>query len=210
MEEKILIEGTPFNVRTFYKVVSIILASLVGLSIVFTLFDCIYTTKEYYYKSAKTWTTYADFDKEDYDKTRKKNGKTQYFYEEIDAWSTKKIDGGDYTKTRSVTKFTADAFLIEGILTVAVGGASWLLLFLFYRLWLKLKLVITDKRVYGYTTFGRRVDLPMDSITAIGINLFKTIIISTPSGSIRFSFIKNRDEMYEMLGQQLIARQSKV
>lgn len=37
----------------------------------------------------------------------------------------------------------------------------------------KVELAITDKRVYGCASFGRRVELPLDSVTAIGTSFMK-------------------------------------
>ena len=72
----------------------------------------------------------------------------------------------------------------------------------------KVELAITNKRVYGRASFGRRVDLPLDSITAIGMSFMKGIAITTASGSVKFGCIKNRDEIYEVVGKLLMARQT--
>ena len=50
----------------------------------------------------------------------------------------------------------------------------------------KVELAITSKRVYGRASFGCRVDLPLDSVTAIGTSFMKGIAITTASGSIKF------------------------
>lgn len=75
-------------------------------------------------------------------------------------------------------------------------------------LWLKsYELTITDKRAYGHAAFGRRVDLPVDSITAIGFGWLKSIKITTASGKISFLLIKNRDEMYDTISKLIVERQ---
>lgn len=71
------------------------------------------------------------------------------------------------------------------------------------------ELVISDKRVYGKTSFGKRVDLPLDSISAVGIIGKKNIAISTASGKIAFKGIKNRDAIHKELNNLLIERQNK-
>ncbi len=77
-------------------------------------------------------------------------------------------------------------------------------------LWLKsYELTITEKRAFGFAAFGRRVDLPIDSITAIGLGWLKSIKITTASGKISFKLIKNRDEMYETISKLIVERQSK-
>ena len=69
------------------------------------------------------------------------------------------------------------------------------------------KLTVTDTRIFGKTSFGRRVDLPIDSISAIGTSAFKGIAVATSSGKIKFGFIKNRDEIHKVISNLLIERQ---
>ena len=58
------------------------------------------------------------------------------------------------------------------LITLIVGAICYF--------WLrKMKLVVSDKRVYGQAAFGRQVDLPLDSITAIGKGAIKGIAITT-------------------------------
>lgn len=70
-------------------------------------------------------------------------------------------------------------------------------------------LTITDKRIYGKTWFGKRVDLPVDSISATSsIALFKGVSVATSSGKISFLLIKNANEVYTELNNLVINRQS--
>ena len=76
--------------------------------------------------------------------------------------------------------------------------------------WLsKIELIITDRRAYGKTVFGKRVDLPIDSISAVGSKWPKGIAVATSSGRIGFLMIKNRDEIHKCVSDLLIERQSK-
>lgn len=69
---------------------------------------------------------------------------------------------------------------------------------------------ITDKRVYGKAAFGRRVDLPMDFISAVAtIPFWKGISVSTASGLIKFLYIENSDQIYSELSNLLIERQNR-
>ena len=71
------------------------------------------------------------------------------------------------------------------------------------------ELTITDKRIYGTIAFGKRVDLPVDSVSATAtITLFKGISVSTSSGSISFLVIKNSNEIYEVINKLIIERQN--
>jgi hypothetical protein len=71
------------------------------------------------------------------------------------------------------------------------------------------KLTVTDKRIYGRAVFGKRVDLPLDSISAVGIGLLNSITVATSSGRISFFAIKNRDEIHAVISELLVDRQSK-
>ena len=68
-------------------------------------------------------------------------------------------------------------------------------------------LTITNNRVLGRTPFGKQVDLPIDSISALAKGFCNTICISTSSGSVRFSGITNRDAVYDAVNQLLFSRQ---
>ena len=71
-------------------------------------------------------------------------------------------------------------------------------------------LTVTNKRIYGKTWFGKRVDLPVDSVSAIGtIALFKGISVATSSGKISFLLIKNSNEVYQELKKLIVDRQEK-
>ena len=76
--------------------------------------------------------------------------------------------------------------------------------------WLKsYKLTVTDKRVYGNTSWGKQVDLPIDSISAVASSSLKGIAVATSSGRIVFNLIKNRDEVHSAISKLIIDRQSK-
>ena len=72
------------------------------------------------------------------------------------------------------------------------------------------ELHVTDKRVYGKGAFGKRVDIPIDSISSVGkIGWLKGVIVSSSSGSIRFRYLANADEIHSDLSDLIIARQGK-
>ncbi len=75
--------------------------------------------------------------------------------------------------------------------------------------WLKsYKLTVTDKRVYGNTSWGKQVDLPVDSVSAVASTRLKGIAVATSSGRIAFNLIKNRDEVRDAISNLLIERQA--
>ena len=59
----------------------------------------------------------------------------------------------------------------------------------------KVQITVTDKRVYGIDVASKRVDLPFDSITAVGTSVFSGLAVSTASGAAKprsFSSIRGR------------------
>ena len=77
-----------------------------------------------------------------------------------------------------------------------------------YLAHMRCEIVVTDKRVYGKARFGKRVDLPLDSVSAIGTGLFKTVAVATSSGKIKFMLLENLDDVYKTLNDLLLHRQS--
>ena len=115
-----------------------------------------------------------------------------------------------YSYTYSTSNYIGEMFSMYGVLSfLGVVAAFFLIGYIFYKATSKVSLTITDKRVCGTAVFGKRVDLPLDSISAIGVGVFKKITVSTPSGVISFPMIENRDEIHKALSDLLIARQEK-
>lgn len=73
--------------------------------------------------------------------------------------------------------------------------------------WSKSNFTVTSTRVYGIASFGKRVDLPLDSISAVGISFLKGIDVGTSSGQIHFKCITNNEEIHSILSKLLIERQ---
>ena len=82
-------------------------------------------------------------------------------------------------------------------------------LVVFYFYFTKMELVVTNRRIYGKAGFGKQVDLPVDSISSVGLGIVNNIIIATSSGKIRFWFINNRSEIHKVVTDLLIERQQK-
>lgn len=80
---------------------------------------------------------------------------------------------------------------------------------IFYFSSSKVNLTVTNKRVYGTAIFGKRVDLPLDMISAVSTSFFKGIGVSTASGVIRFFMIKNNLDIHKSISDLLIKRQDK-
>ena len=80
---------------------------------------------------------------------------------------------------------------------------------LFYFAVSKMSITVTDKRVYGTAIFGKRVDIPLDKISAVGTSIFKGIAVTSSSGAIKFTMISNNVEIHSEISKLLLARQEK-
>ena len=71
-------------------------------------------------------------------------------------------------------------------------------------------IVVTDKRISGRDAFGRRVDLPLDSVTSVATTSFFTngISVSTASGKITFLYLARKDRIASKIRRLLIDRQN--
>ena len=119
----------------------------------------------------------------------------------------------EYVVERYGSIFVYAFDLASGYLYVIIGliVATIILVigFIAYLCFSNIELTVTDKRVYGKINFGRRVDLPIDKISAVAFSWPKAISIATSSGKITFAEIINRDEIYECINNLLIERQNK-
>ena len=98
---------------------------------------------------------------------------------------------------------------LNEIMPIIIGTiiVAAVIIVVFNLLYKKIQLVVTDKKVYGRVFWGKRVDLPIDSISAVGTSVFKSIAIATSAGKIKFLAIANRDEIHNKISELLINRQ---
>ena len=78
-----------------------------------------------------------------------------------------------------------------------------------YVRWKKIELTVTTKRVYGKVAGGRRVDIPLDSISATATRGKHVIAVTSASGAIRFGWLANRDEIHSAISALLVDRQDR-
>lgn len=97
---------------------------------------------------------------------------------------------------------------IVGVLTYLgfLTSIAGLLYMIAYR---AVSITVTDKRVYGTAAWGKRVDLPLDKISAVATSFGHGIAVATSSGSIRFKAIANNEEVHAAISKLLIERQEK-
>ena len=92
-----------------------------------------------------------------------------------------------------------------------LGGFLALIAFLIIVFGKNSQICITDKRVYGKTLLGKRIDLPLDSISSVSLTnpLLSGISFSSNSGKISFYLISNKENAHEIISNLIINRQRK-
>lgn len=79
-----------------------------------------------------------------------------------------------------------------------------------FILWLSIKdncITVTNKRVYGVTKWSKRVDLPLNQISAVATGSLKGIAVGTSSGKIVFKAIENYIDVHKEITSLLAAKQ---
>ena len=79
-----------------------------------------------------------------------------------------------------------------------------------FILWLSIKgncITVTNKRVYGVTAWNKRVDLPLNQISAVSTSWLKGIAVGTSSGRIVFKAIENYIDVHKEITSLLAAKQ---
>lgn len=95
------------------------------------------------------------------------------------------------------------AVTIIGVVFIVVSIA----LYLYSR---KCEICVTEKRVFGKAVFGKRVDIPVDSISAVStIGILKGISVASSAGAIKFLYLANVDEVHNALSRLIVERQEK-
>lgn len=93
------------------------------------------------------------------------------------------------------------------IILVSAGGGLVLVSLLLYAWLHSFSITVSNKRIFGNAAFGKRVELPVDSVSAVATSWLKGIAVATSSGRIAFMLIKNRDEIHQAISDLLIQRQ---
>lgn len=77
-----------------------------------------------------------------------------------------------------------------------------------YRNWSKVEITVTNLRVFGVDTKGKRVDLPLDKISSVAIlSSGDGVAVSTASGAVEFRMIENCADVRRVIAELLVARQ---
>lgn len=86
---------------------------------------------------------------------------------------------------------------------IVVGVILAILFAILYFAIAKCSISITTSRVHGYAVFGKRVDLPVVSISAVSTGSFDSITIVTSTETIKFFGISNKNELCEHISKLL-------
>lgn len=199
MEEKIIVKSERYDVKKFFKIMVIIGA-------VFAIISSLYYISQM-----------ADHYDLLYDGSFHEHDKYCYEYEYWDEFWSDKNDNNlqEYKMDCPQVKYGnalsyAFSWFFDGgvwyLCLIPVVGCALIggLIYLWLRSY---EMVVTDKRVYGSVAWGKRVDLPLDSISSTAIGGLKGISVATSSGKIKFLMIKNAAEIFEKVNILLMERQ---
>lgn len=98
------------------------------------------------------------------------------------------------------------AFAIFLSIVIFVSLLCFVLAFCLF-MYSKVELTVTNKRVYGTAAWGKRVDLPLDKISAVATSFFHGIAVASSAGSIHFKMIENYKDVHEEISKLLMERQ---
>jgi len=68
-------------------------------------------------------------------------------------------------------------------------------------------LTVTNKRIYGRSSFGKQVDLPLNTISSVSSSGKRKLHFLTSSGKIPFGNVENSDEIFQIVSKMLVERQ---
>ena len=200
MLENVLVKSEGFKLK---KMIAVLLAVATVLSVIIFIVLCEDLASYYDYErecylshSVPDSISYCNSRKNDYELCESCQRSEEFFekYPSKVSYFFSIIEFSDFIE-----------FLLFSLIPVAAIGLICALICLWLRSY---ELTVTDKRIYGKVAFGKRVDLPVDSVSATStIQLLKGVAVSTSSGKISFLAIKNADEIYSIINELLVKRQ---
>lgn len=185
MEEKVLVKSEQYNIKKLFAII-LVVGMLIGIVVATaTNVPSIVSYRERIAEETETYETYKDSKYGSYHADRA--------LEVIERFEMY-LSGA----RNEMIMWIVGSFLLSAV----IGGIVYW--------WLSSNdLTVTDKRVYGKGAFGKRVDLPLDSVSAVGSKWPKGIAVATSSGKVAFLMVKNRDEIHKCISTLLIERQTK-
>ena len=202
MEEKTLVQG---NVKKKVKTIFIVLALFFAVITLFLLFypSVFQSHHDSLQKEVHKWYEEMQRIDEDYKKGKMDVGKWRSESDaaeaKFDAAVAKRDAYYSWRHDFSETLEDKHFWIISACVT-----AFFFVSFFFIS---KMQIVVTDKRVYGQAGFGKRVDLPIDSISAVASSALSGIAVATSSGRISFLGIEENEKIRATIAQLLLERQ---
>ncbi len=193
MDEKVLIKSERYGMRKF----------VIGMLIVGVLLSLVL----YIVLGAKFSENYRE-----YYLPHQKAGNCGYHYEmgigytySGECWCCEYVGDGATEMGYVFNRLVANGEIWMSLIPVAAVALIAVVVFLWLHSY---ELTVTDKRVYGKAAWGRRVDLPVDSVSSIAfLKTWKGVSVATSSGRISFHVLKNASAIYDVLNNLLIERQ---
>ena len=193
MEEKLIIKSEQYDVKKFFKVMVII-----GVALALLWSILLFSGSIEYYSNHKheEWCYSYDYRDDYWDDFYAVN------IQESKMNCANVLYGNAFSY--ALSEYFGYQFwmcLIPIVALAAIGGLIYL--------WLRsYEMTVTDKRVYGKVAWGKRVDLPLDSISSTAtISVFRGVAVATSSGRIKFLMVKNSAEIFEKVNALLVERQ---
>ena len=191
MDEKILIKSEQYNVKKLFKIMLLIGLVVSIVCLVILTLSCISDADSHYNYLSRVHTSHSKIGYVDERCTlcmlpEFADSKISYILDDV-IWY---VFGSIFMLIWLLP--TPVFALIGGIICPLFSG---------------FELTVTDKRILG-SIRKKRVDLPLDSVSAVSIGAFKSISVATSSGRISFSAIKNRNEIHKIISDLLVERQN--
>ena len=202
MEEKVLIKSEQCNVKKVF-----VIMFLVGAILSLLVFGYFLVDQMSFFDFLYDDDTYEEYAEHQAAGSCGKNWYTGYVYgpgEKCNHCIT--LDKNNPRLSWAIES-VFEYYILYCFIPIAVFALIGSLVYLWLRSY---ELTVTDKRIYGKVAWGKRVDLPVDSVSATAtISVFNGVAVSTSSGRISFLVIKNADEIYKVVNDLLIERQQK-
>ena len=121
-------------------------------------------------------------------------------------YHTTGISYSPYLGTYNTVDYYSTDMMIGSILCFTVSGICLILFGMTYGT----VLIVTEDGVSGRAIFGKQVNIPMDSLSAVGkLSLWGGVAVCSSGGTVRFLLLKNANEIFEEVERLLRKRNHK-
>ncbi len=183
MEEKVLMHGQRYGVN---KILAIVLVACTLLVCIITMLSATISGLNYYEQAKQVYDEHTGVGSCGYD------------------WGLK-CQYCELVQHVSKTKFITGSILPDLYGPCLVYGVVALVLFFLLSFGFGgYKITVTEERIYGTTAFGKKIDLPLSSISKIGIiKSLKGFYVVAASKKISFLLFKNNEQLFAITKELL-------